>query len=293
MSTQDSVHLDLETTDVEDFYVPQCDDILKPTIGQKFDTLEDGVSFYRAYASACGFTIRKSSKEDVKVKHVDQGAKKQKRKRVSCRVHCMARVGYRFVAGSGYEIYKFIEGHTHKLASEGLKHLLKVHRNIDYGHQFFMAKCFKANIGAVRSFKIYSELVGGVDDAGCRKIDFKNHSRDVKSWANGVDYDVDESNKLTRLFWADAVSIENYKIFGQAISFDATYNTNRYSLIFTPFTGKDDHGRCVTFGAGLISREDEESYSWILSTFVKCMGSQPTMIITDQDLGMRAAIAKG
>ncbi|XP_057800171.1 protein FAR1-RELATED SEQUENCE 5-like [Salvia miltiorrhiza] len=233
------------------------------------------------------------SKEDVKVKHVDQGAKKQKRKRASCRVHCMARVGYRFVAGIGYEIYKFIEGHTHKLASEGYQHLLKVHRNIDYGHQFFMAKCFKANIGAVRSFKIYSELVGGVDDAGCRKIDFKNHSRDVKSWANGVDVQIlIEKFKRKRSANSDVVSIENYKIFGHAISFDATYNTIRYILIFTPFTGKDDHGRCVTFGAGLISREDEESYSWILSTFVKCMGSQPTMIITDQDLGMRAAIAK-
>ncbi|XP_057779916.1 protein FAR1-RELATED SEQUENCE 5-like [Salvia miltiorrhiza] len=232
------------------------------------------------------------SKEDVKVKDVDQGAKKQKRKRLSSRAHCMARVGYRIAVGIDYEIYKFIEGHTHKLASEGYHHLLKVHRNLDYGHQFFMAKCFKANICAVRSFKIYSELVGGVDDAGCRKIDFKNHSRDVKSWANGVDVEILLEKFKRKRSANNAVSIENYKIFGQTISFDAMYNTNRYSLIFTPFTGKDDQGRCVTFGAGLISREDEESYSWILSTFVKCMGSQPTMIITDQDLGMRAAIAK-
>ncbi|XP_042016337.1 protein FAR1-RELATED SEQUENCE 5-like [Salvia splendens] len=35
------------------------------------------------------------------------------------------------------------------------------------------------------------------------------------------------------------------------VSFDTTYSTNRYSMIFAPFTGKDNHGRALSFGADL------------------------------------------
>lgn len=31
-------------------------------------------------------------------------------------------------------------------------------------------------------------------------------------------------------------------------------------MIFAPFTGKDNHGRAVTFGAGLLSKEDADSF---------------------------------
>lgn len=61
-------------------------------------------------------------------------------------------------------------------------------------------------------------------------------------------------------------------------------------MIFTPFTGKDNHGKCVTFGAGLISREDVEAYSWLLDKFTLCMGKPPSVIITDQDPALKIAI---
>lgn len=63
-------------------------------------------------------------------------------------------------------------------------------------------------------------------------------------------------------------------------------------MIFAPFTGKDNHGKCVCFGAGLISGEDEDSYSWLLEMFLACMDNKPpSLFITDQDLGMKKAIA--
>lgn len=63
-------------------------------------------------------------------------------------------------------------------------------------------------------------------------------------------------------------------------------------MILAPFTGKDQHGKCVTFGAGLLSREDVESYAWLFEKFKICMGSAPTMIITDQDPAMKIAIER-
>ncbi|CAH9136604.1 unnamed protein product [Cuscuta epithymum] len=63
-------------------------------------------------------------------------------------------------------------------------------------------------------------------------------------------------------------------------------------MVFVPFTGADNHQKCVTFAAGLISKEDVDPYVWLLSRFINAMGSEPTCVITDQDPAMRIAIEK-
>ncbi|CAK8532880.1 unnamed protein product [Lathyrus sativus] len=45
----------------ENEWVPNCDDALKPKIGQVFDTLEEGGEFYKKYAHHVGFSVRSSS----------------------------------------------------------------------------------------------------------------------------------------------------------------------------------------------------------------------------------------
>ena len=60
--------------------------------------------------------------------------------------------------------------------------------------------------------------------------------------------------------------------------------------MFVPFTGLDHHKNCVTFGAGLIFKEDKESYIWLLENFKKAMGHEPKIIVTDQDGSMKHAI---
>ncbi|KAH6787276.1 hypothetical protein C2S52_006828 [Perilla frutescens var. hirtella] len=170
-----------------------------------------------------------------------------------------------------------------------------------------------ANIGPVRAFRLCKEVVGSYSNIGCTAVEFKNLSRDLMVYIVGADaqmlvdnllskqescsefffeYCVDKDNNLTRIFWADALSRRNYAFFGDVVSFDATYNTNSYSMIFTPFTEKDNHGKCVTFGADLLSGENGESYAWLFDMFLKCMGHSPSLIITDQDLRMKTAIAQ-
>ncbi|GJU02601.1 FAR1-related sequence 5-like protein [Tanacetum coccineum] len=75
------------------------------------------------------------------------------------------------------------------------------------------------------------------------------------------------NDELSRMFWADETLKCNYIAFGDVVSFDATYRTNRYRMIFFLFTGIDHHQKCVTFGAGLLSDETFESYTGILTAF--------------------------
>ncbi|XP_031101941.1 protein FAR1-RELATED SEQUENCE 5-like [Ipomoea triloba] len=110
--------------------------------------------------------------------------------------------------------------------------------------------------------------------------------------AFGFEYDVDESDQLSRVFLADAVSRKNFSLFGDVVSFDATYRSNRYNLVFVPFTDIDNHKRCITFGAGLLTKEDIDSYLWLLESFKKIMGHDSICVVTDQDPAVKVVVAQ-
>ncbi|VFQ98990.1 unnamed protein product [Cuscuta campestris] len=88
------------------------------------------------------------------------------------------------------------------------------------------------------------------------------------------------------------VARRNWAMFGDVLSFDATYETNRYNMVFTPFTGVDNHQKCVTFGAGLLRTEDIESYTWVFRQFQDAMDHDPKCIITDQDPSLHTAVSE-
>ncbi|KAG6401155.1 hypothetical protein SASPL_138001 [Salvia splendens] len=51
-------------------------------------------------------------------------------------------------------------------------------------------------------------------------------------------------------------------------------------MVFGPFTGKDNHRCPVTFGAGFISNEGADSFSWLLSEFVEFSQVDHTRVVT-------------
>ena len=76
-------------------------------------------------------------------------------------------------------------------------------------------------------------------------------------------------------------------LFGDMLSFDNTYHTNRYDLVLGLFTGVDHHGKCVTFATSLLAHEDKDSFIWVFDQFLKAMWNhEPICIITDQDPAM-------
>ncbi|XP_024971930.1 uncharacterized protein LOC112510813 [Cynara cardunculus var. scolymus] len=48
-------------------------------------------------------------------------------------------------------------------------------------------------------------------------------------------------SELHTSFWVDEVARFNYSEFGDVISFDATFRTNRHFMVFVPFTAVDNH----------------------------------------------------
>jgi hypothetical protein len=104
--------------------------------------------------------------------------------------------------------------------------------------------------------------------------------------------DMDAECRLKNVFWADARSRASYVDFGDAVTFDTTYLTNKYKM-FTPFVRVNHHNQSILFGAALISSEDTTTFVWLFETWLKCMkGHAPRAIIIDQDRTIKSAIKK-
>ncbi|KAL2498881.1 Protein FAR-RED ELONGATED HYPOCOTYL 3 [Abeliophyllum distichum] len=87
-------------------------------------------------------------------------------------------------------------------------------------------------------------------------------------------------------------SRRSYAFFGDAVVFDTTYNTNKYSMIFAPFVGVNYHGQTILFACGLLTDETTESFVWLFSKFLEAMPAQaPQILVTDQDVAIAKTIS--
>ncbi|KAL9677839.1 hypothetical protein QQ045_015675 [Rhodiola kirilowii] len=85
---------------------------------------------------------------------------------------------------------------------------------------------------------------------------------------------------------------ENECVDSECSNKTVSTHSGGYNMIFVPFTGVDNHRRSVTLAAGLLSNENIDSYTWLLTCFKNLLSEQPNIIITDQDPTMKAAVAQ-
>ncbi|XP_074299773.1 protein FAR1-RELATED SEQUENCE 5-like [Silene latifolia] len=226
----------------------------KPHIGQFFGTLEEAISFYGVYAEACGFEPRKSSQKrsvfgDVQYKFVvcnREGFRDHKRKAIV--LH----------SGEEQDTPKPFDIRNTKLTRIGCTAMIEFRYN--------------GNGDVVFQFQFWKEYQMFHRISGCSTI--VNHFEDKRDTNEGFyfAYEVDSGKCLVRAFWCDAESRRNYALFGDYITYDPTYSTNSYYMVFTPFTGVDHHKRPVTFAAALLFHEDEDSFKWVFEKFLDAMG---------------------
>nr|XP_017221379.1 PREDICTED: protein FAR1-RELATED SEQUENCE 5-like [Daucus carota subsp. sativus] len=322
-------NFDVDLRELGKDWIPECAEGLKPYIDQRFSDLDQAFIFYMEYGRSSGFDVRRSTERSDKDgntiekyfvcsrsgrpddKNVDR--KPQKRRRtVSTKCECHADLVLASHQLGGFYVKKFTESHNHPFAGKGGMQFLRCSRSLTEFHRTFIFDASKSNIGASRAYTIFKSMIGSYEDVGATVVDFKNFARDIKQHIGKHDADMivqkfrdiqessdssfrfeyrtDSENHLTQLFWADGEGRKNYEVFGDAVSFDATYRTNKYGMVFIPLVGIHNHWKSVTFGAILLEREDNENYIWACESFKKVFGKDPKCIITDQDLAMKAAL---
>ncbi|XP_076925741.1 protein FAR1-RELATED SEQUENCE 5-like [Bidens hawaiensis] len=191
-------------------------------------------------------------------------------------------------------------------------HFVRSNRKLTHVQEDILYELSILNLGPVKEFNILRTKYGGFEEVGASKDDCKNFKQRLNCFIGEFDaemvvqrlsgkkrcndefsfaYTVNDNGELTRLFWADEISKKNYLAFGDVIAFDATFKTNKYKMVFVPFTAIDNHCRNITIGAGLLSSESIESYTWLLKVFLDSFGVAPKVVVTDQDPAMKQAIA--
>ncbi|KAK1415083.1 hypothetical protein QVD17_30854 [Tagetes erecta] len=184
-------------------------------------------------------------------------------------------------------------------------------RRVDHVKESAIQALAGINLGPVRAFHILKSLMGGYAEVGAIKADFKNYKKDLNKYIGEYDadmivqlilnkkkhlpnftceYTVKEDGTLGGLFWADDVSKTNYMMFGDVVGFDATYRSNKYDMVFVPFTSIDNYNRNVTLGAAILGSETANAYRWLLRTYINAFSNPPQVIVTDQDAAIKRAI---
>ncbi|KAF6525733.1 hypothetical protein HZS61_011528 [Fusarium oxysporum f. sp. conglutinans] len=103
-----------------------------------------------------------------------------------------------------------------------------------------------------------------------------------------------EPSRLVRLVWTFPYCLQMWKRFPEVISFDNTYNTNRFKLPLFQATGQTCLGSVFNAAFGLIDNERREGFQF-LSESIRQLAEQhsirrPDVIVTDFDEQMKAAL---
>ncbi|KAL3328379.1 hypothetical protein AABB24_035827 [Solanum stoloniferum] len=234
-------------------------------LGMEFDSDEHAYDYYNEYASAIGFSIRKEYANKNKAQGYvtsrkftcyKEGYKNKikrdmvvQKHRQETRMGCLAHIIINRQLNEMFRITSFEEKHNHPLISPSLAHLLPSQRKIKVAQAYEIDLLDDSGIRPKASFDYAARQIGGESFLGYIKRDQKNCLRDKRkeSFKHGVarslvDYfekriledlafryslQLDDDGLITNVFWADEKMIRDYKIYGDIVSFDKTYRTNK------------------------------------------------------------------
>ncbi|KAL7195472.1 hypothetical protein ACSBR1_035654 [Camellia fascicularis] len=263
-----------------------------PSLGTEFESKEIAYQFYNEYGRIMGFSIRrdyhtKSKKDGIMVNRkfvcCKQGEKDKRSEMV---------------------VTKFDDTHNHIMHLSQCAHIMPSQRKVSEAQGINMELADAAGLSLKASHDLISTQAGGREFVGFTREDQKSYlcvkrqrylqygeagtllSYFHKQAANNpyvyyaVQLDVDEM--ITNIFWADHQMIIDYEIFGDAISFDTTFRTNKEYRPFALFTGFNHFRMTVVFGATLLYDETTSSFEWLFEIFLHAMPEKkPSTIFTD------------
>ncbi|KQK04264.1 hypothetical protein BRADI_2g12691v3, partial [Brachypodium distachyon] len=314
--------------DEDAFILEEIGDSLddQPLKGIMFDSEDDAVRFYKGYAKTKGFgVVRRTARhgDDRKLNYFTLACSRQGKAQYSSknsfnpnpstRMQCPAKVNFP-CRGEKFCITSVTLDHNHP-TSPSKSRFLRSHKKLDLHAKRMLELNDQAGIRMNKNFGSLVMEAGGYEQLEFGEKECRNYlpeKRRLKLGAGDAhavyqyflrmqskdpDFfhvmDVAEDERLRNVFWADARSRATYESYWDVITFDTTYLTNKYSMLFAPFVGVNHHGESVLLGCGLLSNEDTETFVWLFKSWLWCMSNKaPNAIITDKCKAMQNAIEK-
>ncbi|GKA89263.1 FAR1-related sequence 5-like protein [Tanacetum coccineum] len=193
-------------------------------------------------------TLIEDDNDDGKENENEDGKQKKTRRSKSTLTDCKARIGLKGIVGTNaFKVFDFVENHNHPLIDASNMDLSRARRQLEFGEYLFIHRASLSNIGPQKAHRLRVALLGGFDKVRGMPIDWNNFRRGLNKFIGERDaqmlvdkmvkrqqhvpefsfYHHTIKNKLVRMFWADETMKCNYAAFGDIVSFDATYDTNK------------------------------------------------------------------
>ncbi|XP_020979227.1 protein FAR-RED IMPAIRED RESPONSE 1-like [Arachis ipaensis] len=328
-----------------------------PRVGMRFAQLQMAHDFYVSYAKKAGFAtkIRTTTFDKITkapINHAihcnhdgirESRVKAPTRKNTISAAGCKARIYVKFDKDvQDWVLFKVDLTHSHPCSPRKALHYH------EYRQLIMHSKCViedndEAEIRPNKTFLALSNEAGSPSNLGFSEKDLRNYitarlrnsnvNADVREMMSyfmrmkdinpNFFYAVklDEECKFKSAVWVDARCRASYEYYGDVVSVDSTYSTNRYVVVklffpsldktlfdrdwhflllfgfsgrhglpFVSFVGVNHHRKSTHLGCALLGNEEIGSYEWVFSQWVKCMGTAPKSIITDQCRSLYRAI---
>ncbi|GMP67967.1 hypothetical protein CsSME_00027751 [Camellia sinensis var. sinensis] len=315
-----------EGEQVESDFRPPQKQVEEPKKGMCFSSKEEVYTFYATYAKHVSFSIAHRAQhfgDDGELKNfaIECSRAEERKKKsevnplkpsLSTKIGCKARVRGTLQKNGTYMLTTVNLEHNHDFIPTVSRHFA-MNKKIRTPMKRRLEINDQAGIGVSRNYHSMVVEAGRYESLTFDERDARNYINKARRLRLGEGdaeslqsyfmrmqahsekffyvIDVDEEFRIRNLFWADARSRAMYESFGDVVSFDTTYLTNKYDMPFAPFVGVNHHGQSILLGCGLLSSEDTDTFVWLFKSWLSCMSNKPPKaIITDQCRAMQNAI---
>ncbi|QHO06446.1 Protein FAR1-RELATED SEQUENCE [Arachis hypogaea] len=226
-----------------------------------FTTLEDAGKFYRDYAKAAGFStrVRSTNRKENEIKNqlITCSRERKWKSKIfptektnpTAGLNCPARIYIHTLKNVGaWIISKVVLHHSHPYYPSKAE-MLKQHRELSMSIRRTIENNEEADIRPSKTYQSFIAAAGGHRELNFIEKDVRNYiTREVRNVSEQEDakkfgkyllrmkeknhnfffeLELEDDQSIKLAFWVDVRSRAAFEYFGDVISFDTTYNTNR------------------------------------------------------------------
>ncbi|KAH9745082.1 protein FAR1-RELATED SEQUENCE [Citrus sinensis] len=225
--------------------------VVEPTVGMSFDSPDEMFEYYKAFGLQEGFPVMHRScrkRDDGSLRYVTFTCRRNGKSKAELtnvlwlqpnqKIGCNAKIGGRldFISGK-WVIGNLILEHNHVVSPSKSSFKSIVIEPRGFENVSFLERDARNHVDNVRRLRLGKRDV----------VAIQRYFKKMQTKNDGFFFsiDLDGEGRLQNVFWADPRNRAAYKDFGDVVTFDTTYLTNKYDMQFSPFVGVNHHVQIV------------------------------------------------